>query len=151
VSDRSLSIPSISRATDSESTWRRAREWIHWCTRMSGGHDAEQPPELCKQIHFACQRMIMDKKLPTRLVHISTNDRDVRLCITRDIEIDKENIKYIALTHCWGVNGLPVVTTRENLKQMVSRIPVSSLTKTFQDAITITRRLGLQYLWIDSL
>jgi hypothetical protein len=34
---------------------------------------------------------------------------------------------------------------------MLCHIPVSSLTKTFQDAIVITRRLGLQYLWIDSL
>ena len=30
-------------------------------------------------------------------------------------------------------------------------IPFSELPRTFQDAVHITRRLGIQYLWIDSL
>ena len=30
-------------------------------------------------------------------------------------------------------------------------IEFSELTKTFQDAVTITRRMGLNYIWIDSL
>lgn len=30
-------------------------------------------------------------------------------------------------------------------------VPTLSLPKTFQDAITVTRKLGFQYLWIDSL
>ena len=34
---------------------------------------------------------------------------------------------------------------------MLKGIAVSTLPKTFQDAITITRQLSLQYLWIDSL
>jgi heterokaryon incompatibility protein (HET) len=34
---------------------------------------------------------------------------------------------------------------------MLQRIPFEALSKTFRDAITITRRLGFQYLWIDSL
>jgi hypothetical protein len=95
--------------------------------------------------------MVMDEKLPTRLLYVSDNGQSVRLCITRDIESDKGNIKYTALTHCWGVSRIPVLTTQENIKQMLCHIHVSSLTKTFQDAIIITRQLGLQYLWIDSL
>jgi hypothetical protein len=30
-------------------------------------------------------------------------------------------------------------------------IPLSSLPKTFLDAIVVTKALGLRYLWIDSL
>ncbi|PMD35076.1 HET-domain-containing protein, partial [Hyaloscypha variabilis F] len=58
---------------------------------------------------------------------------------------------YASLSHCWGTKEMSVVTTQNNIKDMLRSIPVSSLTKTFRDAITITRRLKLQYLWIDSL
>jgi hypothetical protein len=34
---------------------------------------------------------------------------------------------------------------------MKRNIPWNQLSKTFQDAITITRKLGIQYIWIDSL
>jgi hypothetical protein len=34
---------------------------------------------------------------------------------------------------------------------MLNEIPMTILPQTFRDAISITRRLGVQYLWIDSL
>lgn len=34
---------------------------------------------------------------------------------------------------------------------MQIRIPWAELPNTFQDAITVTRMLGLKYIWIDSL
>jgi hypothetical protein len=42
-------------------------------------------------------------------------------------------------------------TTTSNLKAHRSSIAWSSLPKTFQDAVAITRSLGFRYLWIDSL
>ncbi|KAK5651449.1 hypothetical protein OQA88_12456 [Cercophora sp. LCS_1] len=43
-------------------------------------------------------------------------------------------------------------TTRDNLlRHQVEGIPVSHLTRTFQDAINLTVQLGLAYIWIDSL
>jgi hypothetical protein len=41
--------------------------------------------------------------------------------------------------------------TNKNLLSMLVSINSRALTKTFQDAIDITRRLGYQYIWIDSL
>ncbi|KAH8702721.1 heterokaryon incompatibility protein-domain-containing protein [Phaeosphaeriaceae sp. PMI808] len=38
-----------------------------------------------------------------------------------------------------------------NLAQHKERILISDLLPAYQDAISVTRRLGLQYLWIDSL
>jgi len=93
----------------------------------------------------------MDARLPTRLIYVADEHNDPQLCITRDSGLDNSAVKYAALTHCWGSIEEFVTTTRDNLEQMLHRIPLSMLTKTFKDAITITRRLGLQYLWIDSL
>jgi hypothetical protein len=41
--------------------------------------------------------------------------------------------------------------TRGNIEEMVEGVGLSCLPKTFQDAIIITRKLGLRFLWIDSL
>ena len=37
------------------------------------------------------------------------------------------------------------------LEQRMSRILFEELPRTFRDAVDISRRLGAQYLWIDSL
>ncbi|KAI1259834.1 heterokaryon incompatibility protein-domain-containing protein [Xylariaceae sp. FL1019] len=58
--------------------------------------------------------------------------------------------RYVALSHCWGKARI-VRTVQATLAQFMRSIDVASLNKTFQDAIMVTRRLGLRYLWIDSL
>lgn len=65
-------------------------------------------------------------------------------------ESQGEEAKYIALSHCWG-KKLFIKTTISTLKNRKKQIHWRSLSKTFQDAVTITRRLGIEYLWIDSL
>jgi hypothetical protein len=40
---------------------------------------------------------------------------------------------------------------QDNLIAFQNKIPIEALTMTFRDAITITKYLGLEYLWIDSL
>ena len=42
-------------------------------------------------------------------------------------------------------------TYTTNIEQFKERIDIAELPKTFQDAVHVTRQLGLQYLWIDSL
>jgi hypothetical protein len=42
-------------------------------------------------------------------------------------------------------------TTKESLNAHKRSITIRELPKTFRDAIVITRRFGVQYLWIDSL
>jgi hypothetical protein len=43
------------------------------------------------------------------------------------------------------------MATRESAEDLKEGIAISFLPKTFQDAIKITRRLGIRYLWIDCL
>lgn len=58
--------------------------------------------------------------------------------------------QYATLSHCWG-NTATVQTTTETLRAHEKQIPLAGLTKTFRDAVVITRNLKFQYLWIDSL
>ncbi|KHE79613.1 HET-domain-containing protein [Neurospora crassa] len=60
--------------------------------------------------------------------------------------------QYMTLSHCWGPpEKRPIITIRANLSVRMERISFAELPKTFQDAVVLTRKLGQQYLWIDSL
>jgi hypothetical protein len=55
-----------------------------------------------------------------------------------------------ALSHCWGGPITPVLTD-EVLESFQKGLPFTELSANFKDAIVVTRQLGFQYLWIDSL
>lgn len=44
-----------------------------------------------------------------------------------------------------------VQTLTENLRRHLRSIEVDRLPQTFKDTIDVTRKLGIKYLWIDSL
>jgi hypothetical protein len=76
------------------------------------------------------------------------------LIVTKDIEVlSPYPNRYIALSYCWGPQTLKpfATTTSANIKDRKLGIPLEQLPQTFQDAITITRGLGIRYLWIDAL
>lgn len=66
-------------------------------------------------------------------------------------EPTNERVDYAALSHCWGTNQLPLITTKATLNDYKHGIPWEAIPKTFQDAVLTTRSLGLQCLWIDAL
>ncbi len=55
----------------------------------------------------------------------------------------------VALSHCWSENSI-ITTTRGTLRTHMERVSWTRLSKTFQDAILVTRELGVNFLWIDS-
>jgi hypothetical protein len=65
-------------------------------------------------------------------------------------EILDEQDRYVCLSHCWGKVQL-IRALKDNIEDIKNGISFASLPKTFQDAIQITRHLGIRYLWIDSL
>lgn len=58
--------------------------------------------------------------------------------------------RYTTLSHCWGKH-LPLKTTMSTLRTRRHAIPFETLPKTYRDAVSITRSLGIRYVWIDSL
>ncbi|KAI3324944.1 HET-domain-containing protein [Xylariaceae sp. AK1471] len=89
-------------------------------------------------------------KMPTRLIKIGGDiGLELRLVETHN-SFDQ---RYIALSHCWGTmpKGLEFFTDKDNLERHKKNIEFQKLPRTFQDAVTITRDLGIKYIWIDSL
>lgn len=88
-----------------------------------------------------------EHELPTRVLDVgsSRDPEKLRLYVAGG-----KRGRYIALSHCWGgANTFP--TTRANLEARLDRIEFSQLPKSFQDAVYVTRNLGIRFLWIDSL
>lgn len=86
--------------------------------------------------------------LPTRVVDVGPEGSTKPYL--RLLETNGLKGVYLTLSHCWGTVNIETTTT-DNLEAHKSSIDLASLTLNFQDAIHFTRRLGMQYLWIDSL
>lgn len=66
-------------------------------------------------------------------------------------QIRKEDrLCYCCLSYCWG-GDQPVKTTLSSLQARVLGIIFSELPQTLRDAILITLRLGLRFIWIACL
>ena len=63
---------------------------------------------------------------------------------------DEHDIQWATLSHCWG-GSAPLTTEKTNVALWEKGIPLESLPPTFRDAVTISRRLDINHLWIDSL
>jgi hypothetical protein len=84
--------------------------------------------------------------LPSRVIKVGCEQIDPMLYVPSG----DDRAQYAALSHCWGgLHG--ITTTIATLEERKQGIPMTSLPKTFRDAIVITRRLGIEYLWVDSL
>jgi hypothetical protein len=81
----------------------------------------------------------------------STQAATVRLGTSGNLTSRMDNIKYLILSYCWGKSNDPAKTTSTNIEQRKSGISVFDLPKTIQDAILITRLMGIHYLWVDAL
>jgi hypothetical protein len=101
----------------------------------------------CDEHHEDCRR-IKSSRLPTRLIDVGCEV--LRLIITTK----DTSGEYIALSHCWGdpkTCGPPLKTEKKSLESRLQGIDIHELPQNFRDAVTITRKLGLRYVWIDSL
>jgi hypothetical protein len=58
---------------------------------------------------------------------------------------------YICLSHCWGREPIKCRTTKDTLTRSMHFMKFEEFPKSFRDAISITRALAIQYLWIDSV
>ncbi|KAJ4857696.1 heterokaryon incompatibility protein (HET) domain-containing protein [Trichoderma breve] len=108
-----------------------------------------QPLQAKIRLYTHGQRSIIDEsqlpQLPSRVIQVSGSS--VRL-----LPSGGRRGRYAALSHCWGSSGRPPLkTTQANLQKHLQDIPWASIPKTFQDAITVARSIGLAYVWIDSL
>ncbi|KAF2768324.1 HET-domain-containing protein, partial [Teratosphaeria nubilosa] len=100
----------------------------------------------CSSEHAICAK-IEDAALPTRLLDVGSGaSTHPRLVFTNNLQKGR----YAALSHCWG-STVTLCTTTENVARHAVCMPFDNLPLTFRHAVSVTRLLGLTYLWIDSL
>lgn len=99
----------------------------------------------CCTLHSNCKRSTLTP-LPKRVLNIGSGFGDA----IKLVESSSIQAAYIALSHCWGGHQ-PIKTTLSSMPQMQTGIEWHSLSRVFQDAITVSRRLGIEWIWIDSL
>ncbi|EHK16444.1 uncharacterized protein TRIVIDRAFT_128645, partial [Trichoderma virens Gv29-8] len=86
--------------------------------------------------------------LPRRVVDVGPPDGSQQPLLVTTTE--GQTGKYIALSYCWGKR--PFFTLRSsNMEQLKQSIPLKNLPQTIYDAITLAKRLGVRYIWVDSL
>jgi hypothetical protein len=107
-----------------------AKDWFERCTRNHGP---------------ACS-LQAEVPLPTRLVHIPTNeDQPLRLCKTRG-----QKGRYVALSYCWG-DGATFQTDATTMNDRLAGFDTEELPPLLQDAVHVARRFGFEYLWVDQI
>ncbi|KAF4944219.1 hypothetical protein FSARC_14734 [Fusarium sarcochroum] len=101
----------------------------------------------CNENHQQCRKEDIGF-CPTRLLDVGRAESNG---LIRLIEPVNEVVDYIALSHCWG-ESTSFIITQESIHQMRLGFQANDeVPKTFCDAIRVARKLGIRYVWIDSL
>ncbi|KAM0426518.1 hypothetical protein ACHAPT_008210 [Fusarium lateritium] len=133
IADYTIGRAELDEDLGSTSSHAMVRDWFHECENSHPGCWLSETPTM-----------------PTRVVDVGIGrpngpDDEVRLVHTNGMKA-----RYTALSHCWGGQIEPVLEAG-TLIPFQDSIPYPSLAANFRDAITITRNLGIRYIWIDSL
>lgn len=107
----------------------------------------------CQNKHSCCngQATQHSEFLPTRLLDVRTPEQYTIQLVSCEALSKASSIAYLTLSYCWGNGNDAACTTRANLEERSEGFPVSSLPRTVQDAIVLTRAFGARYVWIDAL
>ncbi|KAL0776040.1 hypothetical protein CaCOL14_007327 [Colletotrichum acutatum] len=128
---REESVLALNTNTGSEQAFSLAQKFLTDCLKS---HDCSMPNE--------------NGWAPTRLIDLGESPSNVaKLVHSRSLQ---RPVRWMTLSHCWGLKQ-PCILLETNIKQFMKEIPHSELSKTFTDAFVIARRLGVRYLWIDSI
>jgi hypothetical protein len=118
--------------TSSDATFEAIQEWIDLCTSC---HD------ICNLSPPGNSDQALDG---VRFLDLADN----RITLVSGVEVGR----YACLSHCWGTGKTVHKTTTQNIKlHREHGVSPDLLPLSFLDAIQICRRLGIRYLWIDSL
>lgn len=100
----------------------------------------------CIEGHQNCRQKRLNV-FPKRLIYVGEeNCRDVSIVDT------DERCPYLTVSHCWGENPPPhLKLTKTNLNTLQKQTPDKLLPCLVRDCVIVTRRLGYQYLWIDTM
>lgn len=109
----------------------------------------------CRLNHPLCHSLHMSSTpgsyVPSRLLYIPPEPMEgIVLRLKEDVP---SGAKYVALSHCWGSRDKwpRCLTTNANYESQLSHIQWETLPQTFRDTAIFARRLGVEYIWVDSM
>ncbi|KAI3332710.1 heterokaryon incompatibility protein-domain-containing protein [Ustulina deusta] len=135
---------------------------VELCLRLSDDVEVRALPTLasddrvCVEIqdwatacerHPQCGNLNWSRKNPTRLIQI-LSDTQIQIIDARHVEF----VQYVALSYCWGSSRIADTrTVKANIAERKKPFPITDLRKTIQHAIDLVRRVGLRFIWVDSV
>lgn len=135
---------SRSLSSSSEETFNQIKAWDNLCYDNHERCRSVVPPTLTASTCPAGRILDLDPD-PEQCDAYETGV--IRLVNGQDVE---PGAKYITVSHCWGYYK-PYKLKNARLSTFQAGLHPRILAKTFIDAIDISRRLGVKYLWIDCL
>lgn len=135
-----------SLSTDSEETFKKIKTWL----------------DKCQQDHVRChlrRNHTYSEWHPTRLIEITSSPKSSDNASTLRCRIVEpkskamvQNLRYVTLSHRWPQNqqGFQKLSL-DTLPLWKSSLPINTLSQTFRDALLVAHRLGISYVWIDSI
>ena len=150
-----------------EANWHQVNKWLEECSSWIhfgchssgfskfvdnltvGFFDIPSAHEFLNVFHVP--ESVEPNQRPSRLISVGEiGDPYVRISKTRD-SVDFSTQEYMTLSHRWG-EGVPLRLLKDNQEEFCTQgIQLDRLPKTFQDAVGVTRKLKVPFLWIDSL
>jgi Heterokaryon incompatibility protein (HET) len=132
--ERTLEHTSVleDKVTDSTSSLQMVAQWLRTC--LTQHNDCHYPQD-------------NHPVLLTQVIDVGSSDgsEDPKLFITQG-----QRGIYVSLSYCWG-NVANLRTEIATVTNFQKRIPFNIIPKTIQEKIILTRRLGIRYLWADTL
>ncbi|KAH7324534.1 heterokaryon incompatibility protein-domain-containing protein [Stachybotrys elegans] len=111
----------------------------------------------CRSTCVKEERATRDQWIPSRLLDVMAGPTEasgstIRLVEKKDMNPEcLETMEYLTLSHQWGAKE-PFHLTLDTLLDFKHKgLSMEYLPRRFQDAISLTRRLGVRYIWIDTL
>ncbi|OCL09195.1 HET-domain-containing protein, partial [Glonium stellatum] len=102
----------------------------------------------CERFHAECLALNQSApRLPKRVIDVGSSSSS---CLPFLHVSSGERARYVALSHRWGV-GKICRTLKNGVEDYRNVLPMDEVSNVFRDAIEVTRRLGIRYIWIDSL
>jgi heterokaryon incompatibility protein (HET) len=105
----------------------------------------------CIEQHKKCPKPMTNGFMPTRVIDVGNDENsEPRLCETKSLTVPQLKRRFVALSHCWGTTKT-LTTTTATLSERQRGITLDELPLVFRHAVITTRKLGIRYIWIDSL
>lgn len=130
-------LPSLYTGSETSVAWTRDR--INECFR-DHSHS-----------HSLLRSSTLDSYIPSRLLYIPPDPiKGIVLRLKENVPL---GARYVALSHCWGSKDKwpRCLTTIANYESQLRHIAWNTLPQTFRDSAIFARKLGLEYVWIDSM